>query len=682
VSFFSLLTTPVSQAAQGGPVSEKPIVFVNVNVIPMDTERVLQNQTVIVEDHRIRVLGPSSEVAVPKRALRIAGEGKYLMPGLIDSYAHVDGIVSLPLFLANGVTTVRNTAGGHPMHLAIRDRVERGELVGPMILTTGGDITGSPPNWDSMEPVTTPEQAARVVAEEKRLGFDGIMIYSKISPDVHKAVIESANKLGLPVTGHAPLSIKFAESVKSGQKSFENLIGFVRLATGELGFPIETAENYARMMRDAGVVCIPTLTVHRVRSGRELLRPEQRQYVAPSARIPLDPAHEHRLGPQRNYRYEGAPALVSILHKTGVRVLLGTDAGYPGVAAGFSVHGPFGELQNLVEAGFKPFEALAAGTRQAAEFLGRAEQIGTVSAGKRADLVLLDANPLKDVTNASRIAGVVARGRWMPKSELQSMLHKLALSYARHTDRFAGMPPLPRQGASEFKGKYELRQNGVTIGEERIAIDRIGPDRRVLTSEASVDPYHDTKTLLKIELGKSAHGVRVEVDRRAAEGNTRLVMERTGTEVHVFGSHPIYGNIDLREQAEASVFLGGPMLADYLTTDLMANFALVSRALPALQVGQSAKVQLKQIELNPGEYFRNAIVGDMDWTITRREDAASEQHAGCIGCRTHEIDLPGRAGFGSYKLELVLDSDGYPWRVTGENGERVFQRVHPVRKTG
>lgn len=338
-----------------------------------------------------------------------------------------------------------------------------------------------------------------------------------------------------------------------------------------------------------------------------------------------------------------------------------------------------GELQNLVQAGLKPFEALAAGTREAAEFLGRGEELGTVAVGKRADLVLLDANPIEDVANASRIAGVVLRGRWMPKSELQALLDKQALSYARPKDRFAGMPQLPRRGALEFKGKYELRQNGVTIGEERIVIDRIGRNHRVLTSEASIDPYHDTKTLLKIELGEFVHGVRVEVDRRAAEG-TRLVMERVGTEVHVFGNRPTYSDIDLREPADARAFLGGPMLADYLTTDLMANFVLVSRALPPLQVGQATQVHLKQIELNPSEYFRNAIIGDMDWTITRKEDTAPEAHAACNGCRTHEIAFPGRAGFGSYKIELMLDNDGYPWRGTGENGDQVFQRIEPARK--
>src|SRR5260370_38163571 len=119
------------------------------------------------------------------------------------------------------------------------------------------------------------------------------------------------------------------------------------------------------------------------------------------------------------------------------------------------------------------------------------------------------------------------------------------------------MPDLPRRGALEFKGKYELRQHGVPIGEERIVIDRIGRNHRVLTSEASIDPYHDTKTLLKIELGEFGHGVRVEVDRRAAEG-TRLVMERVGTEGHVFGNRPPYREIDLGAPAGARAFLGGP----------------------------------------------------------------------------------------------------------------------------
>src|SRR5262249_27631234 len=194
------------------------------------------------------------------------------------------------------------------------------------------------------------------------------------------------------------------------------------------------------------------------------------------------------VGRQANtYRYEGAPRMVSILHQEGVKILLGTDAGYTGVLPGFSVHGPYGELQNLVGAGLSPYEAIRAGTRDAAEFLGQLDRIGTVSVGKRADLVLAEGNPLETVENVARISGVVLRGRWLPKAEPRGMLEGQAESYRRPPRRFAGLPPLPRDGQEEFSARYELRQGPTVIGEERLAIRRLPDGRRVLDAQASLD---------------------------------------------------------------------------------------------------------------------------------------------------------------------------------------------------
>jgi cytosine/adenosine deaminase-related metal-dependent hydrolase len=164
----------------------------DVHVVTMENPNVLEHQTIIIRDGRITEIGPATGVRSPEGALQIDGRGKYLMPGLIDCFSHVDGLGTLIPYLANGVTTVRNTAGGSTTHLGIRDRVARGELLGPRILSTGGDIASNPSNFNSQEPVTTPEQAARVVAEVKRLGFDGIMVYSRISPEVQQAVVQAA----------------------------------------------------------------------------------------------------------------------------------------------------------------------------------------------------------------------------------------------------------------------------------------------------------------------------------------------------------------------------------------------------------------------------------------------------------------------------------------------------------
>jgi hypothetical protein len=186
------------------------------------------------------------------------------------------------------------------------------------------------------------------------------------------------------------------------------------------------------------------MTVRRARAGERPARPEDLRFFPPSLRGDISDDARLRPGP---YRYEGARKMVAILHDERVKILLGTDAGYPGVLAGFSLHGPRGELQNLVGAGLTPYEAIRAGTRDAAVFLGRLDQVGTVSVGKRADLILMDGNPLEDVANVARISGVLLRGRWLPRIEFRAMLEDLAESYRRPPSRFAGLPPLPHDSS-------------------------------------------------------------------------------------------------------------------------------------------------------------------------------------------------------------------------------------------
>jgi imidazolonepropionase-like amidohydrolase len=657
------------------PVAARGIVaVVDAQLVTMENERVVDHQSIIIRDGRITQIGPASDTLVPEGARRIEAKGKYLMPGVIDCFCHVDGVGTLLPYVANGVTTVRNTAGGFTTHLGIRDRIARGELFGPTILSTGGDITSLPPNFSSQEPVTTAEHAARIVTEVKRLGFDGIMVYSRISPEVQKAVTAAARRLGLPVTGHACLAQKIAETARSGQRSVDNLIGLVLIMTGAMGFSDDVAQDTGRLLREGGVSCIPTLTVRRARSGKQLAQPAELRYFARSQRGNPSEAFG-RLA--NTYRYEGAPRMVSILHQEGVKILLGTDAGYIGVLPGFSLHGPYGELQNLVGAGLSPYEAIRAGTRDAAEFLGQLDQIGTVSVGKRADLILVDGNPLNNVAHVGRISGVVLRGRWLPRAELQAMLDNQAESYRRPTSRFAGLPPLPHEGRQEFSGRYALRQGPVVIGEERLVIHRLADGRRVLDSQASLDPYFDTSTVLHAEVGTGSRGESVTISRQAADGTANLLMKRSGGMAQVSGTRPYYGEIRIEEPLGPDVILAGPMLANNITTDMAATFTIAAESLSALRIGQSVDLQLKQLELNPDEFFRNATVGDTKWSVTRKDAPIPTPDGGCRGCRSYEITTAGRAGTGVYKTRLIVDEQQRPWRVVvqTDGGEDILQRV-------
>jgi imidazolonepropionase-like amidohydrolase len=451
-----------------------PVAFVNVNVVPMDAERVLARQTVVVRDGRIAAIGPAADVEPPTGATRIDGTGKYLMPGLADMHVHAWSEEMLRVFIANGITTIRNM-WGTPMHLDWRARISRGELIGPEIFTTGPVMDGSPPIWPTSTVVESAEAAAAQVREQKAAGYDFIKVYNRLKPDVYAAIIRTAREEGIRVVGHVPRAVGLAGVLKARQASVEHLDGFV-YAVATATSPFDAA-NWAKLpaarranlnvelevgralrngsasfddyfdakklaaiaaaSRDAGTWHVPTLVVFWYmtpdQAAARLASPEMR-FVEPEARSQWATA-------SRRYAGHSADDMLSLetfneakrrrvkgLLDGGARILLGTDTPNPFVVPGLSIHQ---ELRNFVQAGLTPYQAIRAGTHDAAEFLGALDSLGTVAVGRVADLVLVDANPLQDVANVARRSGVMLRGRWMPASELRQMLDDVAAAYAR-----------------------------------------------------------------------------------------------------------------------------------------------------------------------------------------------------------------------------------------------------------
>jgi hypothetical protein len=232
--------------------------------------------------------------------------------------------------------------------------------------------------------------------------------------------------------------------------------------------------------------CPALIVTRRYVSSEEaqvLARQPEMRFVPPAVRAMWDPSQDFRL---KDFKAEDFARLrrrdafvlkvTRALRDAGARLLLGTDTGNPFVIPGFSVHE---ELALLVQAGLTPYEALRAGTRDAAEFTGRLEEFGTVEPGKRADLLLLDANPLEDVANARRRSGVMVRGRWLPEAELQAMLEEVAASYTTPKDRFVGVEPLPDEGEPLFSARYQLLIGSTPTGEERLTLRRLPDGRRL-----------------------------------------------------------------------------------------------------------------------------------------------------------------------------------------------------------
>lgn len=443
------LAVPGSSVAGAASGSRQAHAFMSVTVVPMTAgDPILRNQTVLVEAGRIAAIGPSASVRIPRHAIRINGRGKFLMPGLADMHVHLehfDNPAYLTLFLVNGVTFVRSM-DGRPYILEWKRQAAAGSLDSPEIHTAGPVLDGSPPVRDDNVALATPEAARSAVEVQAATGYDFVKVYTNLAPEVFRAIIETARAKRLPVVGHVPRSVGLDGFLSSGARSIEHLGDFgdgIAVSTGSgsappqvtkrrLGFALDPArmEALAARVAASGIWVVPTM----ITDERTLASPAE---VERWSKGPETAAIDRgiieywrgtvaraagRVG-EGNWRWveqgrRNQRALVRVFHRARVPLLLGTDTPQPFVFPGASVHD---ELANYVSAGLTPAEALALATREPARFLGQERAWGTVERGKRANLLLLEANPLDDVSATRRITGVLVGGRWLPAGRLTQM---------------------------------------------------------------------------------------------------------------------------------------------------------------------------------------------------------------------------------------------------------------------
>lgn len=435
----------VSRMSADLPPSPPVVAFVNVQVIPMDRERVLADQTLIVRDGRIVIFGDRDAVSIPEGAQVIDGRGGYLLPGLVDMHVHIEDENDLLLYAANGVTTVRNLWGntekklwmGMPDQLALRDRINRGELFGPTIYTAGPIMEGNPASHPLMSVFMTPEQAAASVAWQKVQGYDFIKVYDHLSMEAYQAVLQAAREQGMSVVGHVPFNVGLDGVLAGGQVTIEHLSGYIDPDAAKFIIPEDQLAAYAQKTQQAGVWNVPTIRIYQNTLPPEEIKELEAQpgveYMSPLMRV-LMRFFIRQLSSLLHDTGDDYPSRIAdmylrmtrALHDAGAKVVVGTDATNSYLVPGFSL---LDELDYLVQAGFSPYEAITAGTRHAAEALGKADEFGTVEPGRRADLVLLPENPLDDVANLRQREGVMLRGRWMPAAELQPRLDELVASF-------------------------------------------------------------------------------------------------------------------------------------------------------------------------------------------------------------------------------------------------------------
>jgi len=414
------------RAAQNGALA-----IVGATMIDGTGKPPIPDAAVIVEDGRIVAAGPRASVKVPAGATVIDARGKTLLPGLWDMHAHFEQVEWGPIYLAAGVTTVRDVGNELEFITAVRHAIDDGHGLGPRLLLAGV-VDGTGPLALGVERVDSPEDAARWVREYKNAGFQQMKIYSSVKLPELKAVCDAAHAAGMTVTGHIPGGISLVQAIEAGMDQVNHIQyplaaiapaprpgatreqRFSAVADADLASP--EAQRMIQFLKQHGTVIDPTLAlmemnfhsaeqpVSSFEPGVLAVAPELAQPLT-SGGLPAD------LAPTGRRVFEKMVALVGALHKAGIPIVAGTDQAVPG-------HSLHREIELYVQAGFTPMEAIQAATLVPAQVMGVEKDTGTIEVTKRADLILLDANPLDDIHNIRRVSSVVANGVLYPTAKL------------------------------------------------------------------------------------------------------------------------------------------------------------------------------------------------------------------------------------------------------------------------
>lgn len=596
--------------------------FVNVNMVTMDKERIVENQTVIVRGERIESVGDSGNVETPSDEIVINCAGKYLMPGLVDMHAHVEHEDALILFLANGVTTIRNM-WGTPSHLVWKDRIQKGEIIGPTIYTAGPVIDGPPGVWDGSIVLDNPADVEQLVLKHIEQGYDYLKVYY-LKKEVFKALIAAAKRYDIPVIGHVSDDVGIEGVLASGQYTIEHLDGYSKmLEADDSPFRSDTFDYHSYIMtwnhideskmpaaaaltKSSGVWNCPTLVVYQRNASPaqadSLYALPEMQYMDPVSLASWDPATYFvtmNLTAEEweadHMAYLVLTRFTGYLHKAGARLLLGTDTPNPFVVPGFSIQT---ELQNFIKAGMTPYEAIKTGTYNAAECLGELDHSGTIAAGKRADLILLNENPLEDVGNITDRVGVMARGRWFSEEELQGRLEQIAASYRPPPDRFDSVAEIDSRGSLIQESRYKLKYNGIPFGEERYCLYALDGDSYELISQTVTDRPYSTETTAKMTLDSAYRCNHIEYLNITSTGSNSLTFIRDNDSLQIKGELKGGAKIMEKKPISQDEFISPPRaLVCVSDVPIVASYLQLSKQFEKMEIGDSLAVKKASLQL-------------------------------------------------------------------------------------
>src|SRR5262245_367815 len=458
--FFVLILVSLALAT---PVSAQTVAFTNVNVIPMDRERVLANQTVVIKNGLIVEIGDAKRVKLPKDAVTVDGKGKYLMPGLVDMHTHLlsdsdefpdsIGPDELRVMVANGVTTVRFMIGT-PELLKLRSQSAAGDINAPTIWVASPHLTGREQGNDFI--VNTPEEAREAVRKSKAAGYDFIKVTTFVPAEAYEAAVDEAAKQNIRVVGHADSRFVGVERAWKAKQQIEHLDGYMELLLradapmkGSVSdLYIYNPENWksfdfideskipeiARKTVASNPYVDPTQHFMKNTFGR--LRTEDEIRKQPDFRFYPQKVQQQWLDFYKKNRFINTvpldkrarwiklrDQLIKAIYDAGGRIMTGSDTPEFLWLYGFGMHH---ELKALSDAGLSNYAVLEAATRNPSLFLGTIDKVGTIEKGKRADLILLNANPLDDISATENRTGVMLKGKWHTQQELNGWLDQSA----------------------------------------------------------------------------------------------------------------------------------------------------------------------------------------------------------------------------------------------------------------
>jgi len=422
----------------------------HVTVIDVATGKELPDQTVVLRSDRILSIA-GSDPANPPQGRVVDTHGGFLIPGLWDMHVHIQDLEDLPLYIANGVTGVRMMFGAKDAR-ELRAKLAAAP-VSPEIIVGSAIVDGDPPVWPGSILVHKPDEARRIVDDIKASGADFVKIYNGIPRDAYFALADEAHKQNIPFVGHLPYQVRASEASDASQRSIEHLDGIAiacsrkeqslikELQPGhyleKMNLVVEALHSFDasqcqalfEQFRRKGTWQVPTLTVHR---GMAWMNDSH--FTSDPRLAYMNGNVRYRWQPQNDFRFRRWPPaefelhrglfnadkqMVGLMFRAGVPLLAGTDAMNPFCFPGFSLHD---ELALLVESGLTPLASLQAATLRPAEFLGRTEELGLIAPGKRADLVLLGADPLADIHSTTQIQAVWLHGKYFDRAALNQLL--------------------------------------------------------------------------------------------------------------------------------------------------------------------------------------------------------------------------------------------------------------------